>query len=718
MTRDVALDTYITESRELLDDMEAALLGLETEEGSCQDRLNSLFRSVHTIKGSAGLFGLDAIVRFTHEVETCLDRLRLGELEISESLISLMLKCQEHIAHLVELADQEQDELDAMTEREHQQLLAQVRQLLESADELEDGIEGTLQQAVLADHWHLSLRFRSTCLQEGMDPLSFLRYLQTLGTLVNLVTLDAALPADPADFDPETCYLGFELALKTQASKQQLEAVFEFVHEDSQIRILPPYSQVQEYLKLIESMPEGQYRLGEILVQCQSLTPNELQLALNHQQLLKSQPEPVERKLGEILVEQGSVIPQLVEAAAEKQLQSKDKGNREQNSIRVDAQRLDGLINLIGELVTAGASTALYAGHTQNAQLAEAVSNLTELVEGVRDAALQLRMVQIGATFNRFRRVVRDISRELGKQVELVITGAETELDKTIVERIGDPLMHLVRNAMDHGLESAGERQQLGKPESGRLQLNAFHDSGSIVIEVRDDGRGLDAGKIRAKAISKGLITADQVLDDSEVYNLIFAPGLSTAESISNLSGRGVGMDVVHSNITELGGRVEVESQTGRGSTIRIHLPLTLAIIDGFQVSVGSSAFVIPLDSVLECVELNPAHTSQQQQRKYINLRGEALPYIRLRDLFQLGGAPARRENVVVVRYGAFKAGLVVDQLEGELQTVIKPLGRLFSHLQGIGGSTIMGNGSVALILDIPNLVQRVTAAESRAVTY
>ena len=317
-------------------------------------------------------------------------------------------------------------------------------------------------------------------------------------------------------------------------------------------------------------------------------------------------------------------------------------------------------------------------------------------------------MVQIGDTFTRFNRVVRDVAKELGKEIELVISGAETELDKTVVEKIGDPLMHLVRNSLDHGIESMAVRLERGKPACGRISLNAFHDSGSIVIQVSDDGGGLNREKIRAKAIERELIAPDGTLSDSEIINLIFEPGFSTVDKVSNLSGRGVGMDVVRRNITSLRGTVDVASSEGEGSTFTIRLPLTLAIIDGFLVGVEKAAYVIPLDSVVECIE----HKNLSGDRNFLNLRGEALPFIRLRELFEVEGHPPDRESIVVVQFGGQRAGIVVDQLMGEFQTVIKPLGRLFTHLRGIGGSTILGSGDVALILDVAALIQGVSRAE------
>jgi two-component system chemotaxis sensor kinase CheA len=413
-------------------------------------------------------------------------------------------------------------------------------------------------------------------------------------------------------------------------------------------------------------------------------------------------------------VEQGVVQPELIDAALGKQKIAREHKAQESKLIRIQADKLDQLINLVGEMVIAGAATSLIAQHTDDSALHEATSTLSRLVEEIRDSALQLRMVQIGETFSRFNRVVRDVSHEIGKEIGLEIMGAETELDKSVVEKIGDPLMHLVRNAIDHGIETAELRIKRGKPAKGTLRLNAYHESGSIVVEVDDDGGGLNRARILAKALERGLVTAKQALSDREVFGLIFEAGFSTAEAVTSLSGRGVGMDVVRRNIEALRGTVQIDSIEGVGTTVKIRLPLTLAIIDGFLMGVGGSSYVVPLDMVMECIELNDAERQEIRERNYINLRGTVLPFIRLRDQFSERSKPARRENVVVVQYAGQRAGLVVDELMGEFQTVIKPLGKLFENLKCIGGSTILGSGEVALILDVPMLIQRAISVESR----
>ena len=713
MNLDQALQTFFIESRELLDDMESALLTLSQE--SDAETVNAIFRAAHTIKGSAGLFGLDPVVAFTHVVESVLDEVREGRVPVDDELVALLLSCGDHIRALVDAVEADPDHLDAALAQRGEPLLMQLRQRLAPtataapaapshalvATDEDAAFERIASTSGDADLWHISVRFGRDVLRNGMDPLSFIRYLGTLGTITGIVTLPDALPA-AAEMDPESCYLGFEIAFKSQANKAAIEGVFDFVLDDCVLRIVPPNSRIDEYIAIINSLPEEASRLGEMLVRCGVVTAHELQSALQVQAGAQTSPEQAAPLIGAVLVEQASVAAPVVAAALEKQKRTKDVKAQENQSVRVDADKLDRLINLVGELIIATAGANLIARKARNVELQEANSVLSALVEEVRDSALQLRMVKIGATFSRFQRVVHDVSRELGKDITLVVSGEDTELDKTVVEKIGDPLMHLVRNAIDHGIDSPDVRAQRGKPAMGTVRLNAYHDSGSIVIEVGDDGGGLNREKILAKAVERGLAEPGRVLSDGEIYGLIFEPGFSTAEKVTNLSGRGVGMDVVKRNIVALRGSVAIASVPEQGTTVTVRLPLTLAIINGFQIGIGKAVFVVPLDMVDECVEF-----SAEAGHDYIDLRGEVLPFIRLRELFDIAGPVSPRPNIVVVKHAGQKFGLAVDTLLGEAQTVIKPLSKMFGQVQGISGSSILGNGEVALILDVPALMQR-----------
>jgi two-component system chemotaxis sensor kinase CheA len=654
MNIDQVMHTFIAESRELLEQMENALLAV-AHDGP--DAVNAIFRAAHTIKGSAGMFGLDPVVDFTHVAESVLDKVRDGHVPVTDELVALLLACCDHIGALVGAVERGTLDQDASLIEAGGPLVAALQGYLDGggAPAAAAAASATPEQASEGmQEWDIGLRFGADVLRNGMDPLSFIRYLAQLGSIVRIELQADRLPTAD-EFDPESCYLGFAIRFASKEPQATIAGVFDFVREDCEIRIAP--AAVKETAPVVA--PQA--------------------------------------------------APALETAAPVKQRQAREgKPQQEKRSVRVDADKLDRLIDLVGELIIAGARTSLVARRVQNPELLECTSTLSGLVEEVRDSALQLRMVKIGATFNRFQRVVHDVSRELDKDIRLQVNGEDAELDKTVVEKIGDPLTHLVRNAMDHGIEPAEQRVARGKPAHGTVSLNAYHDSGSIVIEVADDGGGLKRERILAKGIERGLVEPGRTYTDREIFNLIFEPGFSTAEQVTNLSGRGVGMDVVKRNIVALRGSVEIASSEGVGTTVTVRLPLTLAIINGFQVGVGKSTFVIPMDMVEECIEFH-----EQPGCDWVDLRGHPLPYLRLRERFGLEGAPGRRQSIVVVRYGSRRAGLVVDNLLGEFQTVIKPLGKVFAGARFLSGSSILGTGEVALILDMGAMFTSLSDLES-----
>lgn len=713
---DEGVQIYVSESLELLEDMEAALLELEQDPNDA-DVLNRLFRAVHTIKGSAGLFGFEKIIGFTHVVENVLDDVRNCLIPITPDLITLMMGCRDHISSLIDNINGD----NVVDESEGAHLI----ELLESykpgnvspsvanhdseepvtADSDNSDASGIgAGEGVQSDSFHISVRLGEDTFRGGFDPASMFRNLRGLGTIESAQLVESSIPL-LSELDAENCHLGWEISLKSSADKQTIASVFEFI-EGASAHILPPKSSVEDFQKLINFLPEDDTALGQILVQIGTLTGQELQEALNTQRETGG-------KTGEILVEQKSVQPEVVQKALSKQENTRNAKQRETSYVRVDADKLDKLVNLVGELVISGAKVSQLAYSLDNEDLIESVEEMTAALEEMRETGLGLRMVPIGGTFNRFHRVVRDTSKALDKKITLEIYGGETELDKTVVDNIGDPLMHLVRNSMDHGIESPRDRLAVGKPEAGTIKLTAYHETGTIVIEISDDGRGLDPDKILTKARERGLVKPNQNLSENEIYRLIFEPGFSTAETVSDISGRGVGMDVVRRNIEKLRGSVDIESSLGQGTRIIIRLPLTLAIIDGFHVSVVDGSHIIPLDMVVECVTLNDEQRIEAQQHDYICLREEVLPLLNLEAYFNIDKPSATqsvtantRQNLVVVRFANNKAGLLVDTLHGEVQAVIKPLGRVFHGLNGFSGFTILGSGQVAMILDVPGLIQ------------
>jgi len=719
---DHALPAFLDEAYELLTSMESILVDLQDADPD-GEQLNAMFRAMHTIKGSSGLFGLDDIVKFTHEAENLLEALRSGQITFDAELSNLLLQCHDHVKVMLETIDDK----EKLKELACPPLVDDLKKYFnDKTGRVDDSTDNTAvdnsnstdNDATEDQHdsvWLLSLRFAADVLCNGMDPISFVRYLNTIGSVQAIQTIFTQLP--PGDlFDPETNYLRFELVFVGDVEEKKLWDVFEFVRDDSEIHLLP-FSTAAEVLPSIVAnlaaaeaaeVTQAWHKLGVL---------NKDETAGGACVGLDAAPPstiPDEHTISPDTIDISmttAMAAKIASGAIVAKAQKKSK-TTDVTFIKVEASKLDNLINLIGELVIAGASANLIARNSGDAAQVESTATIATLIEQIRAGTLSMRMVQIGDIFSRFPRVVRDVSKELGKQIELHISGAETELDKSMVDKLGDPLMHIVRNAIDHGIEHSTQRQQNGKPVVGSVWLNAYHESGSVVIEVADDGGGLRKDKILAKAISNGLIDAQANLSDNEIFKLIFEPGFSTADTVSNISGRGVGMDVVKRGLEALRGTIDIDSSLGVGTHFRIRLPLTLAIIDGFLVQIGQSTFVIPLEVVVECIEV-PDDWKIEGNHSHLSLRGEVLPVLNLNAFLELDEVPGQRQNVVVVNCGESKAGLLVDNLLGEFQTVIKPLGNLFNNLRAISGSTILGSGEVALILDVPSLIAVATRHES-----
>ena len=548
--------------------------------------------------------------------------------------------------------------------------------------------------------WHLSLRFYPALYQDGFDLLAFIRYLGNLGDIVFIEPVWHEWP--PLQLlDPTECFLGYEITLRSAQPPERIRSTFDFVAHASIICLLTPHQDLAEFAK--QGARLAQWRNEPLAAQLARWEAANV--------LTRTEADAIEQGVYDTAPAascdpRDQPTPANPQSEADNPLPLPLKAaplRGEGHYIRIEAAKLDRLINRVGELVIATSATTLQAKMRGDAELVESVATVNTLVEGIRDDALTLRMVPINEIFNRFPRLVHELSQQTGKNISLHINNADTDIDKSMVEKLTDPLMHLVRNAVDHGIENEQQRLQAGKPASGVITLNAYHDAGAVVVEVSDDGRGIDREKIQAKALSLGMTQEGKVLGEQEIFQFLFQPGFSTAADVSDLSGRGVGLDVVKRNLESLRGEATIESRLGVGTTFRLRLPLTLAIIDGFRIEVDHSSLVIPLDMMIECIDLPPEALDTPSRQ--INIRGEWVPFIVLRELFAL--PPANEPAfVVMVDYADNRAGIVVDRLIGEVQAVIKPLGELFKSLRYVSGSTILGNGQPALILDVPQLIE------------
>ncbi len=695
-------DTFREEADELLIDLEAAMLELEEQpdDSDCVDRA---FRAMHTIKGSGSMFGFEKLAAFTHHLENAFDLVRNGDLQITKELISISLDSGDHIRLLLE-EKESNEELDQASD----ELLARLSSLVPNTDDQDSGAntgEANSEKKSAGNSssdntqtYRVRINPGLDSFANGMDVLPILREIRSLGPC-HITTIACDLPT-LKEADPEKCYLTWDLILTTDQGINALNDVFIFVEDDWEIDI-KVVDQSGHWSDTPEDKP-----LGEILVEKGDAT--EEQIAHAHAQ---------QKKIGEILADSENIAPEKIQSALDEQKvlrkqHKKRKASEGVSNVKVPAEKLDILMDLVGELVIAQARLNQSATQLRDPSLFSIAEDIERLTTELRDNTLGLRMLSIGTTFSRFRRLVRDLSNDLGKKIDLVTEGAETELDKTVIDRLGDPLVHLIRNSIDHGIEMPEQRKAAGKPEKGTVLISAVHRESHVVITIKDDGAGLDAEAIRSKAIERGVLSEDSKPTDQELYNLIFDAGFSTAKVVSSVSGRGVGMDVVKRSIEELRGTVSIDSIPGNGSTVTIKLPLTLAIIEGLLVQVEHDKYVIPLSQVDECIELTAEEVKSANGNKLIEVRGELVPYLRLRECFNNNENALDIEQIVVIRNGDARFGFTVDQVIGQHQTVIKGLGKVYEGVKGLAGATILGDGNVALILDTNVLIQDASTAQ------
>lgn len=703
-------ETFREEAYELLAELEAALLELETSPTDAE-LIGRVFRALHTIKGSGATCMMNDISAFAHEMETFFDMVRKGKITVTKEIIDLTLagrdqikamfdvyyrggeadisKAQEIIASFSRLSSDRGDGHDTSAGRQKTAPAAS-----------NDGMRGSsTMPAASGDRpgrnvtYRIRFRPAEDIFERGTDPVQLMNELCQLGHC-KVVAQTNAIPY-LEDFNPKSCYTYWDAILTTCRGINAIQDIFIFLKDSSELKI-----EFVDEEGSLENNEAAYKRLDEILLERGDLTPE------GHQKVLKTK-----KLLGEMLVEAGLVTGDMVESALIEQqhvreMRVKRQSTEVASSIRVATDKLDRLVDLVGELVTAQARLSQVALSSAAPELLSVSEEIERLTEELRDRTMGIRMMPIGTTFSKFRRLVRDLSRELGREAELATDGAETELDKTVIERLSDPLVHLIRNSVDHGIESPDIRAAAGKPRMGSVELSALHSGAHVLIRIADDGAGLDAAAIRAKAVEKGLIHADADLSDKDLFSLIFTPGFSTAKKVTGVSGRGVGLDVVKKAIDALRGSIEIGSRKGVGTEITLKLPLTLVIIEGLLVRIAGECFVFPLSYVRECVELTGSDGKNCREKNIANVRGDIVPYIRLREQFGVGGEPPSMEQIVVTEVNGARVGFLVDTVIGDHQTVIKNLGRLYREAEGISGATILGDGAVALILDVPKLAR------------
>lgn len=619
-------------------------------------------------------------------METLLDEMRDGRRPVTGEALEVLLRSVDVLREML-TAVSGGGALDGALVLSQQRELEEILNGKNPAATADDGIDVCTEPAGPAvDGWHVVFRPLPNMMRTGNDLLRIIRELAELGELE--VKGDISLLPGFENFDPEECHLSWDLRLRTAVERAEIEEIFSWVEDECELAIMPlPVDGPATFPDVDQGMESS------------DVTPPQ-------SASFKATPPSPERRAGSDRRQSDRRVKE-----------RRTAGTAPANSIRVDTKKIDSLINIVGELVITQSMLSMLGENFRIEMLERLRAGLGQMERHTRElqeSVMQIRMLPISFTFSRFPRMVHDLSVQMGKKIELKLTGENTELDKTVIEKIGDPLVHLVRNSLDHGIETPAERIAVGKPEIGTVELNACHKGGGIVIEIRDDGRGLDPDRILAKAIEKGIVKAEDRLSEQQIYELIFQAGFSMAERVSDISGRGVGMDVVRRNINELGGSIEIESQLGRGSAIIIRLPLTLAILDGQTIAVGSEVYIIPLISIIESIQVQPEMVNLVAGRGEIfKLREEYLPIIRLHEVFCIEGARATGPTeglLVVVEGEGRRCGILVDELIGQQQVVIKSLEANYERVDGISGATILGDGSVALILDIPGIMRLANA--------
>jgi two-component system chemotaxis sensor kinase CheA len=644
--------TYRQEAAELLEQLEQALLDLDRTPGDA-DLIDTAFRALHTIKGSGAMFGFERMAAFAHHVESAFDLVRQGKVRADPRLIAVTLAAKDQIRCLIETP-----ELAGHAAGEA--ILEELRQVVAAAAAGPPEADDVIAAEPASGRWRLRFRLPADAIALGTNPLLLLDELRDLGPCT--VVADTATVPPLEELDPTACYLGWEVVLTTPQRRAAIDEIFLFVLDGMELNV--------------EDLSAGPAPAPA------------------------SAPAPAPAPPSDT-----APIAEPAPAAEEPPARADPAASRDGGSIRVPADRLDALMDRVGELVIAQSRLKQLAADSGDNGVKSAAEEIERLVLDLRDTTMGVRLVPISQLFGRFRRVVHDLARDLGKEVAFVTHGEDTELDKTLIERLSDPLIHLIRNALDHGMETPAQRLAAGKPAQGSITLSACHRGHEVMVSVTDDGRGLDRARIRQHAIARGLLAQAAQPDDAELFRMLFKPGFSTSQEVTSVSGRGVGLDVVQRAIDMLRGGIDIATEPGRATSFTLRLPLTLAIIDGLLVRVGRGRYVIPLAAVEECVELPPADAAEAHGHSFLNIRGALVPFVRLREFFAVPGTAEPYQKVIIVAAGEQRIGLVVDQVIGDHQTVVKSLSKLHAGIGMFCGATILGDGAVALILEVAQLL-------------
>ena len=684
-------EIFRQEASELFEVLEGALLDLGLRPDD-RELVDSAFRALHTIKGSGAMFGFDKVASFTHEFETAFDRVRKGEIKPTQELISVALAAKDYIRALIEDPQSTDDVIG-------EAILDDLKRFV-TADQPAAPVMDIAEAPPLAPGaskqagWHLYLEFESHILRNGSNPLDLLEDLCKLGPCFVVPITDGVPFLD--EMEPEDCYLKWDVKLHAACDRDAIDDVFMFVQDEMKLTLSPlEHAEAPAPAPLFQLLYEDLAPAAETVEVVAEAAP----APVAEQSGARAEPK-IEAAKTEAATEPKAEIKR--EAAPAKRDDAKQE--RGISTVRVQAERLDELMDRVGELVIAQARLTQLASSGSDLSIKMIAEEIERLASSLRDTTMGARMVPIGSLFGRFRRLVHDLSRDLSKPVEFVTSGEDTELDKTMIECLADPLVHLIRNAIDHGIEDNATRAANGKTEQGRIELAAVHSGAQVLVTVKDNGGGLNTARIRAKAEEQGLIAAGAVLTDHEIHQFLFHPGFSTAQTISALSGRGVGMDVVKRTIENMRGSIDLSTRPGQGTTVTLRLPLTLAIIEGLLIRVGEGRYIIPLPAVEECVELT-AEDERSRGRNFLNVRGNLVPFLRLRDILSVDGSPDQHQKTIIISTGETQVGLVADQIIGNHQTVIKSLSKLHSDVTIFSGATILGDGTAALILDVAQLV-------------